>query len=64
VSDFEWDENKRITNLNDHGVDFMDAVVTFAGIVLEAEDKRSDCGETRFRALGHVDEDYSIVAYT
>jgi hypothetical protein len=61
---FEWDERKRLTNLEDHGVDFKDAALIFQGIVLEAEDKRSDYHEPRFRALGRVGEDYFMVAFT
>ena len=61
---FEWDEAKRLSNLEDHGVDFKDAALIFEGIVLEAEDTRSDYGERRFRALGRVGEDCVMVAYT
>ena len=28
---FEWDEAKRLQNLKDHGVDFVDAHKVFAG---------------------------------
>lgn len=61
---FEWSEPKRLSNLADHGVDFMDAALIFDGFVLEAEDKRSDYGEPRFRALGRVGDDCFMVAYT
>jgi len=50
----EWHEPKRRSNLEDHGVDFMDAALIFEGVFLEAEDKRSDYGEPRFRALNRV----------
>ncbi len=36
----------------------------FDGAVLEAEDKRTDYGEARFRALGRVGDDYFMVAFT
>ena len=61
---FEWDESKRQSNLVDHGVDFKDAALIFEDVFLEAEDRRGDHGETRFRALGHVGGDYFMVAYT
>jgi uncharacterized protein len=64
VMRFEWDEAKRRSNLRDHGVDFKDAALIFGGIVLEAEDTRSDYGEQRFRALGRVGDDCFMVAYT
>jgi uncharacterized protein len=61
---FEWDEQKWRENLDEHGVDFADAALIFANPVLEAEDDRQVYGEMRIRALGHVDEDHYLVAYT
>jgi uncharacterized protein len=60
----EWDENKRLGNLEDHGVDFRDAALIFLNPVIEAEDTRTEYGEQRHRALGHIDGDYFMVAYT
>ena len=60
---FEWDEEKRRLNLAEHGVDFRDAALIFENPVIEAEDDRSDYGESRSRPLGHVDDDYYLVAY-
>lgn len=44
---FEWDPAKRETNLRKHGIDFVDAVRMFEGLVLEREDRRRDYGERR-----------------
>jgi uncharacterized protein len=60
----EWDERKRRSNLLEHGVDFADAALIFLNPVLEAEDRRADYGEPRLRALGHVNDDYILVAFT
>lgn len=60
----EWDEGKRRQNLEDHGVDFLDAALIFENPTIESEDMRNDYGERRFRALGHIDDDYFIVVYT
>ena len=60
----EWDENKRLSNLEDHGVDFRDAALIFLHPAIEAEDTRSEYGERRFRALGHIEGDYFMVACT
>jgi uncharacterized protein len=60
----EWDEHKRLSNLDDHGVDFRDAALVFESVILEAEDRRNDYGEPRFRALGHVGDEYFMVVYT
>lgn len=62
--DVEWDGSKRLRNLEDHGVDFMDAALIFLNPVVEAEDKRAAYGEQRFRALGHTAGGYFMVAYT
>jgi len=62
--DTEWDENKRLANLKERGVDFRDAAQIFLAPVLEAEDTRTEYGEQRFRALGRVGEDTFMVAYT
>lgn len=61
---FEWNEAKRATNLRDHGVDFEDAALIFAGPVIEAEDTRVDYGEPRLRAVGQVEGEFFMVAYT
>ncbi len=59
-----WDGPNRISNLEDHGVDFKDAALIFEDVYLEAEDRRGDYGEPRYRALGHVGDDYFMVAFT
>ena len=61
---FEWDEEKRITNIEERGVDFRDAALIFEGPVITKEDTRANYGEQRFRALGNVDNEYYVVAYT
>ena len=61
---FEWDEEKRLNNIKERGVDFRDAALIFEGPVLVQEDRRENYGEQRFRALGMVDEECYVVAYT
>jgi uncharacterized DUF497 family protein len=61
---FEWDEEKRQSNIEAHGVDFRRAALIFREPVVEAQDTRDDYGEDRYRALGRVDDEYFIVAYT
>ena len=62
--DFEWDEAKRFSNLEERGVDFRDAALIFEGTVIAKEDMRDNYGEQRFRAVGQVDNEYYVVAYT
>ena len=49
---FTWDEAKRESNLQDHGLDFVDAKEVFAGPTFTFEDARSAYGEQRFVTLG------------
>lgn len=50
--EFEWDEAKRRSNLEKHGVDFIDAALVLANAPLILEDTRRDYGEQRCLALG------------
>ncbi len=61
---FEWDEAKRLSNIEDHGVDFRLAAAIFETPVIEAIDERMEYGEQRYRAIGHFGSEYFVVAYT
>ena len=50
--DLIWDEAKRQSNLNKHGLDFRDAERVFAGPLLLFEDVREDYEEERMIAVG------------
>jgi uncharacterized DUF497 family protein len=60
--EFEWDEDKRLANLEKHGVDFLDACSIWAGPVLDPVAQRMVEGEVRPTALGTIGEDEIIVA--
>ena len=62
--EFEWDEGKRLANIQKHGIDFAEAVEMFNGHVLENEDHRRDYGEQRIRAFGEADGRVIQVVYT
>jgi len=49
---FEWDDTKRKSNIEKHGIDFIDAPMIFAGYTLTIEDDRYDYGEERFVTFG------------
>jgi uncharacterized DUF497 family protein len=49
---YAWDEAKRLSNLRDHGLDFVDAQAVFAGLTFTYEDDRFAYGEHRFVTLG------------
>ncbi len=62
--EFEWDENKRQSNLSKHGIDFVRAASIFSSPILEKEDNRYDYGESRFIALGETNGIVLFVVYT
>ena len=60
--DYEWDEGKRKSNLNKHGVDFA-AIETFDWET--ALVGRSDWhGEIRFVAIGYIEDRLHQVVFT
>ena len=61
---FEWDERKRSSNLQIHGVDFVRAAKMFRNPVLERPDDRDEYCEDRWIAIGHWDSYYMVVVYT
>ena len=61
---FEWDEDKRLSNLAKHGVDFRRAVQIFESRVLNFPDQRRDYGELRIRCLGEIEGRVYNVVYT
>lgn len=59
--DFEWDETKRNSVIERHGIDFKDAIRIFAGTVWETPSPRMD--EDRRLAVGAVDGITIAVVY-
>jgi len=49
---FTWSEPKRNLNLQQHGLDFVDAPAVFGGPTYTYEDDRLDYSEQRFITLG------------
>ena len=52
---FTWDESKRQSNLQKHGLDFADAEKVFSGPLVLFEDKRENYGEQRMIGIGLLD---------
>jgi uncharacterized DUF497 family protein len=59
---FEWDEHKRITNLEKHGLDFFDAVEAFETPHIVVPSTHSS--EQRFLAIGLMQGRFVTVVYT
>ena len=52
---FEWDENKRQSNILKHRIDFIDAKIVFKDpCKIDMIDTRVDYGEVRSRTVGRM----------
>jgi len=60
---FEWDEPKRLANLEKHGFDFMDADRLFDGPHYVAEARTVE-GEPRWLATGMIGRQPATAIYT
>jgi len=60
---YEWDEQKRLSNVRKHRIDFQDAVRIFEGDTLLMEDDRLDYGERRFVSLGLLQRRVIVVVH-
>ncbi len=61
---FEWDEQKRKTNIRKHGFDFRDAFKVFDSPMLVAPDDRQDYGEDRYIGIGMLESRIVVVIFT
>ncbi len=61
----EWDEGKRQSNLQKHGVDFEDIKAVFESeTTVEWIDNRRDYGEQRVNLLGDIAGKIFLITYT
>jgi hypothetical protein len=61
---FEWDEAKRLSNIEKHGIDFADVPAMFEGDIVTIADERFDYGENRYITLGLLKYRVIVVAHT
>jgi uncharacterized protein len=61
---YSWSEDKNLSNIERHGIDFKDAKLIFDGPTLEREDNRFDYGEIRVYAIGLLNGIEVTVIYT
>jgi uncharacterized protein len=61
---FTWSESKRRRNIQQHGIDFIDATLVFAGFTYTIEDNRFAYFEQRFISLGLLAEIPVSIAHT
>ena len=51
---YDWDETKPTSNLQKHGLDFLDAPLILEGDHIASTAHPDDAGEARFRATGLI----------
>ena len=61
--DFEWDEAKRLSNVEKHDIDFKDAKLLFDGRIVLTELSAFE-GERRFLTTGILDDRCVTVIWT
>jgi hypothetical protein len=61
---FEWDEAKRQSNIQKHGIDFIGIERVFAGTTVTILDDRFDYSESRFITLGLLSGRVVVIAHT
>jgi hypothetical protein len=61
---FEWDKQKRLTNIQKHNIDFADVTELFYQPHLIVEDERFDYEDERFWAIGFVKGQPTIIVHT
>jgi uncharacterized DUF497 family protein len=59
---FEWDERKRLSNAEKHGLDFLDADLVFRGPHFDYRSPRHD--EDRWVTVGMLEEREVAVVWT
>mgnify|MGYP003383689137 CR=1 FL=1 len=61
---YEWDESKRLSNLDLHRLDFLDAGEFDWESSLVAPDLRREYGEDRYIALGKFHDRLTVLVFT
>ena len=61
---FEWDENKRLSNIRKHGIDFADVPSIFELDTVTVLDDRFEYGEARYQTLGLLKARVILVVHT
>lgn len=61
---YEWDEAKRQSNIEKHGIDFIGIEEVFAGEIVTILDDRFDYGEIRCVTVGLLNGRVVVIAHT
>ena len=60
---FVWDNNKRVSNIEKHGLDFYFAENVFMGEKITFEDTRCNYGEKRFNTFGLLEGRLVVISH-
>ncbi len=60
---FEWDEAKRLSNLEQHGLEFLDVDALLDGAHVQGK-ATTVAGEERWWAMGRIDDVLAAVIFT
>jgi uncharacterized protein len=52
MMEFGWNEDKRLANTKNHGIDFINVLEVFDGYIVTIEDDHYSYGEQRFVTFG------------
>lgn len=58
--EFEWDEQKNLSNIRKHGIDFAEAPDIFRMPVVSRLDDRKEYGEDRYIGIGYMEKSEQI----
>jgi uncharacterized protein len=61
---FEWDENKRLLNIQNHGIDFVDAKDVFSDPIAYTYSSKRPASEPRYVTVGLANEVLVAVVFT
>lgn len=61
---FQWDDAKRESNIQRHGLDFVDAWEVFLAPMLTVSDTRTDYGEDRTIGIGFLRDLVVVIVFT
>jgi uncharacterized protein len=61
---YEWDEAKRRSNIQKHGIDFVGIESVFLGVTVTVVDDRVNYGEPRFVTLGLLSGRTVVITHT
>ena len=62
--ELEWDENKRLANLQKHKIDFVDSEAIFNGYTITLEDDSANYSEQRFITFGKYQNIVAVIVHT